>query len=423
MDSSNSSRRPSSSLEPADWAARLLHIWRARAWARSDSWMAMSLKSRICIGRCCIQRGGWAGARLRAPLSFLSSMSCIVLPVILHRGKCKVLICVKSLNPLVEYVPHPTRLTPENAVELVGAYDVVLDCTDTPASRYLISDTCVILKKPLVSASALRTEGQLMVLNQPPRPAGYHEGGPCYRCVFPKPPPAETVVSCGDGGILGPVVGVMGVLQALEAIKLITSAETSESTASPTLLLFSAYSTPQFRSIRLRRRKANCAACSATATVTKESLLSGSMDYVQFCGIADPVNLLAPDERITATEYAMKRGKQGVLIDVREKVQFDLCSLEGSMNIPFSEVVALNQEPSQEVEEPTKSMKRLKTVLENQESGIPIYVICRLGNDSQVAVKRLKQLGLGSNETRWVGDVKGGLRSWREEVDPEFPDY
>ena len=104
-------------------------------------------------------------------------------------------------------------------METVRNYDLVLDCTDNPATRYLISDTCVLLGKPLVSASALRIDGQLMVLNNPPLPAGDPKGGPCYRCIFPKPPPPESVVSCGDGGILGPVVGVMGVLQALEAIR------------------------------------------------------------------------------------------------------------------------------------------------------------------------------------------------------------
>jgi adenylyltransferase/sulfurtransferase len=308
-------------------------------------------------------------------------------------------------------------------VEIVDAYDIVLDCTDTPASRYLISDSCVILNKPLVSASALRTEGQLMILNDPPRLPGDLDGGLCYRCVFPKPPPAETVVSCGDGGILGPVVGVMGILQALEAIKVITRSGTGNVAEPPTLLLFSAYSTPQFRSIRLRRRKANCAACSASATVTKESLLSGSMDYVQFCGLADPVNLLSPEERITATEYGSKRGKDSVLIDVREKVQFDLCSLEGSINIPFSEIVGYTDKTGEESEGITKELTQLKTLLEDQKSVAPVYVICRLGNDSQVAVKKIKQMKPGSSVMRWIGDIKGGLKSWRQDVDPEFPDY
>jgi adenylyltransferase/sulfurtransferase len=158
----------------------------------------------------------------------------------------------------------------------------VLDCTDTPASRYLISDTCVLLGKRLVSASALRIDGQLMVLNNPPLPPGVSGGGPCYRCVFPKPPPPESVVSCGDGGILGPVVGVMGVLQALEAIKVITQ-QPSPGTAPepPSLLIFSTYSQPMFRSIRLRSRKPKCAACSSQATISAEALQNGSLDSTQ----------------------------------------------------------------------------------------------------------------------------------------------
>jgi adenylyltransferase/sulfurtransferase len=190
------------------------------------------------------------------------------------------------LNPNVTLVPHIGRLSPETAISTFKDYDVVLDCTDTPASRYLISDTCVLLGKTLVSASALRIDGQLMVLNNPPLPPGDTSGGPCYRCVFPKPPPPESVVSCGDGGILGPVVGVMGVLQALEAIKVLTLRSAAAPADPPSLLLFSAYSNPMFRSIRLRTRKAKCAACSAHATVTPEALQSGSLDYVQFCGSA-----------------------------------------------------------------------------------------------------------------------------------------
>lgn len=286
-----------------------------------------------------------------------------------------ILTSFSSLNPLVKYVAHENHLVPEICLDVFRHYDLILDCTDTPASRYLISDACVILGKPLVSASALRTEGQLMVLNNPPTRPGSASGGPCYRCVFPKPPPAESVVTCGDGGILGPVVGVMGVLQALEAIKLIapkpyaaadmdtpmdlddllSQAENSSNKPAiepPSLLLFSAYSKPPFRSIRLRSRRQNCATCSADATVRAESLSSGSLDYVQFCGISHPVDVLAPKERISASDYrdimTGTRTSEGgdfanddhVLVDVREKVQFDLCSLDKSINIPFSQIAA-----------------------------------------------------------------------------------
>jgi adenylyltransferase/sulfurtransferase len=302
----------------------------------------------------------------------------------------------------------------------------------------------VLLGKPLVSASALRTDGQLVVLNYPARPSGDPAGGPCYRCIFPKPPPAETVVSCGDGGILGPVVGVMGVLQALEVIKLITAggathsfhvdaaassfAETALDT--PSLLLFSAYSNPQFRAMRLRPRRKNCASCSAEATVSAEALTSGSMDYVQFCGVANPVNMLSPEERVSAVQYAEARknislsGRQHQVVDVREKVQFDLCHLYGSINIPFSLITSLrgSEQESSLNNEAYTELGRLKSSIETS-AGDPVYVVCRLGNDSQIAVRKFKELGFDGNGRNWIGDVKGGLRAWREKVDPSFPEY
>jgi adenylyltransferase/sulfurtransferase len=348
------------------------------------------------------------------------------------------------LNPNVRLISHPTRLSPESAIATFQPYDLILDCTDTPASRYLISDTCVLLGKPLVSASALRTDGQLMVLNNPPRPKGDTTGGPCYRCVFPKPPPPESVVSCGDGGILGPVVGVMGVLQALEAIKVLTAEHTGtneNATRSappdpPSLLIFSAYTNPMFRSIRLRARKPKCAACSAQATVTPDALNSGSLDYVQFCGSVNPVNALSANERISVDNYAkirmevnpftgMEPSKDShILVDVREKVQFDLCSLEGSVNIPFSTVSSIL--PGTSNGTPPKEASKVESDWVSalrSHSDKPIFVVCRLGNDSQLTVKRMKELGLDNGGQRWIGDLKGGLRAWRENVDNDFPEY
>jgi adenylyltransferase/sulfurtransferase len=296
----------------------------------------------------------------------------------------------------------------------------------------------------LVSASALRTDGQLVVLNYPARPSGDPAGGPCYRCIFPKPPPAETVVSCGDGGILGPVVGVMGVLQALEAIKLITAggvlhnSQTNVDAAAsafaettldpPSLLLFSAYSNPQFRSMRLRQRRKNCASCSTEATVSAEALTSGSMDYVQFCGVTNPVNLLSPDERVSAVQYAEARksislsGRQHQVVDVREKVQFDLCHLYGSINIPFSLITSMRGHELDNDNEGYAALRQLKSSMQTS-SGDPIYVVCRLGNDSQIAVKKFKELGFDGHGRNWIGDVKGGLKAWKEKVDPSFPEY
>ncbi|KAH8163532.1 hypothetical protein CIB48_g4704 [Xylaria polymorpha] len=332
----------------------------------------------------------------------------------------------QGLNPEVKYVGHGEHLTPQNAEDVVGAYDVVLDCTDHPTSRYLISDVCVLLGKPLVSASALRTDGQLIVLNNPPAAQGSADGGgPCYRCVFPKPPPADSVVGCGEGGILGPVVGVMGVLQALEAIKLIAAGIGHETASipkqplAPSLLLFSANSPTPFRSIKMRSRRVNCFACSASSTLTLKELKSGSLDYVQFCGVTAPVKLLQPDERISATKYStiLAKGEEekSLLLDVREKEHFDIANIPGAINVPFSTFQAKSR-PTTNGDAP-----HLNWLPDDVASDVPIYVVCRVGNDSQLVTKKLKDIGLDRHGERFIGDIKGGMRAWKLEVDQTLP--
>ncbi|EER29842.1 Urmylation protein [Coccidioides posadasii str. Silveira] len=361
---------------------------------------------------------------------------------ILHRtknaGKYKVDSAVEyleELNPHPKYIPYRTRLTPHEAPDIFEKYDVILDCTDNPATRYLISDTAVLLGKPVVSASALRTEGQLMILNYPPRSPGDISGGSCYRCVFPKPPPVDSVISCADGGIIGPVVGLMGVMQALETIRVIASpmtAETGEQSIVPSLHLFSAYSTPPFRNIRLRKRRANCSVCSANPSITLESLRSGSTDYVQFCGSLNPPSLLDSNQRITPTEYIQAQltrtscketVEEPILIDVREKVQYDICALPNSINIPISQILSSSS---------LTSTQNLGKQSADQPSWLPVsifnssdavYIVCRQGNDSQVAVQKLRELGIDRNGERTIADMKGGLKAWRRDVEPDLPDY
>ncbi|OQD95419.1 hypothetical protein PENSOL_c020G08002 [Penicillium solitum] len=359
---------------------------------------------------------------------------------VLHRtknvGKYKVdsaIESLKELNPHPTYIAHRTHLTPEAAPAVFQDYDLILDCTDNPATRYLISDTAVLLGKPLVSASALRTEGQLMVLNNPPRAPGDKTGGPCYRCVFPKPPPADSVVSCADGGILGPVVGTMGVLQALEAIKVITAPEIDGARPRdpPSLHIFSAYSSPLVRTIRLRSRRANCAVCSAEATVTLDTIKSGSMDYVFFCGSTNLPSLLGPEERISAREYNERHlsdsSQLRTIIDVRDEAQFGICSLENSINIPISNILSSGYtsglQGTDNGQQAAKVPSWLPSEVASSESTNPIYVVCRLGNDSQIAVKKMKELGLDQHGKRFIGDIRGGLRSWKEQVDPSWPEY
>ena len=402
-------------------------------------------------------------------------------------GKAASLVArCRALNPLVRYVEHPAYLTPATAARVVAPYDLVLDCTDRPASRYLVSDACVLLGKPLISASALRTDGQLIVLNNPPgQPRGgggagvgadvadpaaeeETEAGPCYRCVFPRPPPPEAVLSCGEGGVLGPVVGTMGVLQALEAIKLIVASASSPSSTTtstshpdaeaatgrqkqkekqaaspPSLLLFSAASTPPFRSVRMRGRRPDCFACSPRSTLTLEALAAGSLDYAQFCGAPGaPVGVLGPEERVSAAEYHRRRlesrpvasagdgdenprwgegGQQHLLLDVREKEHFDVASIPGSVNVPFSKFRVQGGNKVGADDAPGGEWARPNWMPESLAPTAPIYVVCRVGNDSQVIARRLKEMGLDQDGARFIGDIKGGIKAWKQEVDHTMP--
>ena len=311
-------------------------------------------------------------------------------------------------------------------------YDLILDCTDRPSTRYLVSDAAVLAGKPVVTASALRTEGQLMVLNNPPK-SHDNRGGFCYRCVFPKPPPEESVLSCGDGGILGPVVGVMGVLMAMETLKILLPSPQENGRECPTktpydpilpsLLLYSAYSNPPFRSIKLRGKRKGCPSCSDTANITEESLQSASLDYAAFCGSSSPATPLSNTSRISAEEYSRVRdaaGRPHILVDVREKVQFDICHLRGSINIPYSDI---SRDPEASIDTLDDTIAAIPAITDTAK---PLYLICRYGNDSRLAANTLKDLPRFQSPHAtydFRADVAGGLRAWRMSVDPDFPEY
>ena len=385
----------------------------------------------------------------------LSNLHRQILHSAVTAGKLKVESAIRylqQLNPRPKYRAHTFHLTPATAVELFEQYDLVLDCTDHPTTRYLISDAAVLAGKPLVSASAIRTEGQLLLLNLA-EGSGMDTRGMCYRCVFPKPPPANTIQTCGEGGILGPVVGVMGVLMAVETIKIITS-DTSRLGSNlavpgwtlehPSMLLYSAYSNPPFRSIRLKGKRNNCVSCSLEATITRDSLASGSLDYGAFCGLHIPEEMLDPDQRVSATQCAdkstiystvettaahnfrknnhldqtasnlNKKSKGCALVDVRSETEFELCHLSSSINIPIRTL-----EDGARDEEGFHS--RYADALDREE----VFVVCRQGNDSQKAVRILERLEhkRRRNPSTSFKDVRGGLNAWRKEVDPTFPEY
>lgn len=306
-------------------------------------------------------------------------------------------LSVKALNSQVEVVPYEVALTSQVALGIISKYDIVLDCSDNVATRYLVNDACVLANKPLVSGSALRYEGHLMVF--------HHDGGPCYRCLHPIPPPPETVTNCSDGGVLGVVPGTIGCLQAMEAIKL---ASGLGSPLSQKLLLFDALE-GMFRTMKLRGRKSDCEVCGEAPTITK------LIDYEQFCGAAatdkdEGIKLLEGDQRVTVEEYRDVRAKDTphLLIDVRRPIELEICALPSCINIPLNQLwkpdsVALIKEKLSSVQ--TKS----------------IYCVCRRGNDSQLAVRQLESTL--SEHGCQVRDIIGGLTAWANRIDPTLPVY
>ncbi|KAG2219854.1 hypothetical protein INT45_000741 [Circinella minor] len=304
------------------------------------------------------------------------------------------MLAVHEIHPQCHVTPYPILLDSSNALSLIKQYDVVLDATDNVATRYLLNDACVLAGKPLVSGSALRMDGQLTVYN--------HNGGPCYRCIHPVPPPPETVTNCSDGGVLGVIPGVIGILQALEAIKIV--AGLTENQTSHSFLIFNGCYSPMFRSIKLRGKKENCLVCGENPTITE------LIDYVEFCGSGATdkeasLFVLKPEERINVQQYkkVVENKESHLLLDVRSPVQFKICSLPNSISIPLDKLES--------------QLPGLREQIEKQKAE-NVYVVCRLGNDSQLAVQMLQKYGIMN-----VQDITGGLYKWATDIDTSFPIY
>lgn len=295
---------------------------------------------------------------------------------------------LSSLNAHVKTICHPFWLDSHNAFDIISRYDVVVDCTDAPAIRYLINDVSVICGKTVVSGSGVRAEGQVTVLN-------FENSGPCYRCFYPKPPAPDSVSSCGDAGVLGPAIGLTGTAIAVEAIKVLTGAY--HGNFSPFLAMYSAYPYQTMRHFRMRPRQKNCMACSKDATITREAIETGDVDYASFCGAVNAVQI--PKEHRYEPKKAQEKMSELKIIDVRPSEQFQIASLPHSVNIPWAE------------------LRKRNAVAEFDQSD-SILAVCRYGNDSQSAVQKLQQLGF-----KKVVDLHGGLRRWSSDVDPKFPVY
>lgn len=342
------------------------------------------------------------------------------------RRAFQLIVSLTRINPSLKYQPFPHNVTSSSLSDIEQQYDLLLDCTDNPASRYLISDLAVAAGIPLISASAMKTDGQLLILNNPPvhdRTSDHRsriEGsGFCYRCVFPRPPPPETVLSCGESGILGPVVGVMGTLMAVESIKLLSKKHKERvlGDEGKRMLLYSAWGDPPFRTVKLKGKRAGCETCSHPRDKIRADFHRGAIDYVQFCGSksqADDHDI----QRMSASQYAdIPSANKNYLIDVRSVTEYEIAHVRESVILPLAEI---QQNPAKKLRPFLKMGGDLKQ---------PVVFICRYGNDSQEAVRLARREAALLNEVSGGQlaaepcDIKGGLKAWREQVDPDFPEY
>src|SRR5437867_1126121 len=282
-----------------------------------------------------------------------------------------------DINPQIEIELHKCRFSSDNASDLVTRYDVVVDGSDNFPTRYLSNDVCVFARKPNVYGSVFRFEGQTTVFAP-------HLGGPCYRCLFPEPPPPESVPNCAQAGVLGVLPGIIGMLQAIETIKLVVGI------GEPLigrLLHFDALKV-KFRELNLRR-DSECPVCGENRTIF------APIDYDQFCGAPadDTVPAISVHElkRKTDTREAFE------LIDVREPFEYEIARIDGAKLIPLGEIADRTDELQREQ---------------------PIVVHCHSGKRSAQAVRLLQQRGFSN-----VYNLEGGIDAWSDQIDPTVPKY
>ena len=288
---------------------------------------------------------------------------------------------MRDINPNVHIDRYDVALTSENALEIISGYNMVVDGTDNFPTRYLVNDACVILKKPNVYGSIFRFEGQATVFAT--------EDGPCYRCLYPEPPPPGLVPSCAEGGVLGILPGIIGLVQATEAVKLILGV--GESLVGR-LMLYDALAM-KFRELKLRKNP-ECPACGDHPTITK------LIDYQQFCGIPQhtpEVAVVEGDIEPKDVKAKLNRGDKFQFIDVREPHESQICSIPGAKLIPLGEL--------------PKRLSELDPASE-------IIAHCKSGMRSAKAVDLLKQSGF-----KKARNMKGGILAWSDQVDPSVPKY
>lgn len=291
---------------------------------------------------------------------------------------------LNAINPEVQLDLYETSITSENAMEIVEPYDIVIDGTDNFPTRYLVNDVCVLLKKPNVYGSIFRFDGQASVFAPP--------DGPCYRCLYPEPPPPGEVPSCAEGGVLGILPGLVGCIQATEAVKLILG---EGEPLIGRLLLYDALQM-SFRQFKVRRNP-ECPICGDNPTITE------LIDYKQFCGIPAqeeaPVSEAANSGSITPTELKARldAGESVFILDVRNPPEIEICKIEGSTVIPLPDLPSRFQELDADTE---------------------MVVHCKSGMRSQKAIAFLQQQGFTN-----LKNLTGGILEWASSVDPKMATY
>jgi len=290
---------------------------------------------------------------------------------------------IHGINPNCEVVIHNTRISSENALDLIRPYDIVVDGTDNFPTRYLTNDACVLLKKPNVYGSIFRFEGQASVFAP-------HLGGPCYRCLYPEPPPPGMVPSCAEGGVLGVLPGIIGCIQATEILKLAIGKGTS---LVGRLVLFNALDM-KIRELKLRRDPA-CPVCGEHATI-KELI-----DYETFCGIVpETAAPLANPDEVTVQDMKKALDNPGLgikVVDVREAFEYEIARVEGVPLLPLSE---------------------LRSRFTELDPNTQYYLLCKVGARSHSAMEFLREQGF-----KYVKNVKDGINAWSDEIDRNVPRY
>jgi molybdopterin/thiamine biosynthesis adenylyltransferase/rhodanese-related sulfurtransferase len=291
---------------------------------------------------------------------------------------------LQAINPEVQLDLYETRLTAANALDILAPYDLILDGTDNFPTRYLVNDACVLLKKPNIYGSIFRFEGQASVF-WPPH-------GPCYRCLYPEPPPPGEVPSCAEGGVLGILPGLIGCIQATEAIKLLLG---KGRPLIGRLLRYDALEM-RFQEFKVRRHPA-CPVCGERPSITQ------LIDYEQFCGLrgqeSPPAAAAEGAGEITVEELKRRldQGEDLFILDVRNPEEYQICRLPGSVLIPLGQLAQRHQELPRERE---------------------LIVHCKSGVRSARAIHFLRQQGF----TR-LKNLKGGILAWVERIDPTQPRY